>query len=291
MPEGAAGPPGSSPPPAGHHLDYGPDYFQHYSDLRSADDTPPPPYRCGEPVWEQSFAAKAREIAARLGPRTVLDAGCAIGFLVQALRREGVEAYGVDVSEWAISQVPEAIRAHCWSGSITTELPRDYDLITCIEVLEHLPAQEAEAALGNLCRHTTRVLFSSTPDHFDEVTHVNVQPPEHWAALFAVHGFFRDADFDASFIAPHAVLFQRGLSLPSAVAAYERWALCSRRELQGVRDHRDYLYSEVLELQRQLSAARAELAALEATKTFRLTRRLRRLWAKTGGRRRPTSRP
>jgi SAM-dependent methyltransferase len=266
------------------HLDYGPEYYEHYSDLRSADDQAPPPYRCGEPIWEQSFAAKAREITARLAPRTVLDAGCAIGFLVQALRREGVEAYGVDVSEWAISQVPEAIRPHCWEGSIAAELERDYDLITCIEVLEHLPGDEARAAVANLCRHTSRVLFSSTPDHFDEVTHVNVRPPEYWAALFAAHGFVRDVDFDATFISPHAVLFQKGLSLTSAVAAYERWAGLIHRELAGVRQHRDYLYSEVLELRRKSSAATAELEALQATKTFRLSRGLRRLWARTGGR-------
>ena len=275
---------GSLPAPAGHHLDYGPDYYEHYSDLRSAGDHSPPPYRCGEPIWEQSFAGKAREIVARLQPRTVLDAGCAIGFLVQALRREGVEAEGMDVSEWAISQVPEALRAYCWVGSITADLQGEYDLITCIEVLEHLPPEEAKQAVANLCRHTPRVLFSSTPDHFDEVTHVNVRPPEYWASLFAAQGFVRDVDFDATFISPHAVLFQKGLSLTSAVAAYERWAGLSHRELVGVRQHRDYLYSEVLQLQRKCAEAQTELAALKATKTFRLTRRLRQVWAKIGGR-------
>jgi len=68
----------------------------------------------------------------------VLDAGCAIGFLVEALRERGVDARGFDISEYAISQVPEHLQPYCTLGSITDEIDGRYDLITCIEVLEHL---------------------------------------------------------------------------------------------------------------------------------------------------------
>ena len=49
--------------------------------------------------------------------------------------------------------------------------------------------------MANLCPHTADVLFSSTPFDYDEATHLNVQPPDYWAALFARHGFYRDVDF------------------------------------------------------------------------------------------------
>lgn len=280
MPEIAGEQDQPSPCAEHHHVDYGSEYYEHYSTLRSGDQQADPPYRCGEPFWEQAFAGVAREIVARLKPRTVLDAGCAIGFLVQALRAEGVEAEGVDVSEWAISQAAESVSSHCRVGSITAELDKDYDLITCIEVLEHVPSVEAAAAVANLCRHTQMILFSSTPEHFDEVTHINVRPPEHWATLFAAHGFFRDVDFDAGFVAVHAVLFQKVLQLPSVIAGYERWALRSHHELVEVRQHRDQLYSEVWALRQQLSQNSAELIALKSTKTFRATKGLRELWAK-----------
>jgi hypothetical protein len=161
-------------------------------------------------------------------PQTVLDAGCAMGFLVEALRARGVEAWGIDISEYAIGQVHESTKPFCSVGSVTAPLPRRYDLITCIEVLEHLPQADAEAAVANFCAHTDDVLFSSSPDDFAEPTHVNVQPPDYWAGLFARHGFFRDVDCDLTHITPWAARFRKTNATADALAGdYERrfWQL------------------------------------------------------------------
>lgn len=204
------------------------DYYEHHLGE---------PYRWEEPKWHEFFGRVADALVAELAPTTALDAGCGIGFLVHALRSRGVEAYGFDVSEYAIAQVPEELRAYCWVASITEELERDYDLITCIEVLEHLPAELSEPAIDNLARHTSRILFSSTPGDYREATHVNVQPMEHWIALFARGGFFRNVDFDATVVAPHAVLLERGGQTPVAVARdYERWHWRHRAELIELRN-------------------------------------------------------
>jgi hypothetical protein len=96
-------------------------------------------------------------------------------------------------------------------GSITQPFERQYDLVTCIEVFEHMPTLEAEKAAENLCRSTDDILFSSTPFDYKEVTHVNVHPPEYWTAMFARHGFYRDFEFDASFLTPWAVRYTRKL--------------------------------------------------------------------------------
>src|SRR5262249_19037416 len=56
----------------------------------------------------------------------------------------------------------------------------------------------------------------------------NVRPPDYWAELFARHGFFRDVDFDASFISPWAARFRRVREpVARVVATYERrlWQL------------------------------------------------------------------
>ncbi len=222
----------------------------------------------------------ADEIVGRLAPRTALDAGCAVGFLVKALWDRGVDAWGVDFSEYAISQVPASISDRCWRASIVDELPQNYDLISCIEVLEHLPAREASLAVGNLCRHAGAILFSSTPEHFDEVTHLNVRPPYYWAGLFAQHGFYRVVDFDASFVSPHAVLFRPAGSPSEAVAAYERWHWEASRELDGIRAHRDFLHQQVDRAFAARDAAVAEREALLRTKTFRMTAQLREAWAR-----------
>jgi len=168
-----------------------------------------PAYRREEEHWQRFFAGMADAIESQINPRSVLDVGCAIGMLVEALRARGVDAKGIDVSEWAIAQIPDDLRQYCRLGSVTDELEGQFDLITCIEVVEHLPPFLAEDVIGNLCRHAQCVLFSSTPDEFDELTHLNVQGPAYWTELFWRHGFVRQGEVDATFVAPHAVVFTR----------------------------------------------------------------------------------
>jgi glycosyltransferase involved in cell wall biosynthesis len=195
------------------------------------------PYDWSEGAWVEFFGRVADAIVAELAPATVLDAGCGIGFLVDALRKRSVEAYGFDISEYAISQVPDELQSYCWVASVTEELDRDYDLIVCTEVLEHLPPDLVEDAIGNLTRHTGQILFSSTPSDFAEPTHYSVRPLESWIDLFARRGFFRNVDLDASFVAPHAVHLVRSEGTAAAVARdYERWHWRHRAELIRLRE-------------------------------------------------------
>ena len=85
-------------------------------------------------------------------PLRVLDAGCAMGLLVEALVARGVDADGVDISEYAIAQAAPEVRNRCHVGSLTTALDGQFDLIVCIEVLEHMPADDAAAALSEHLR-------------------------------------------------------------------------------------------------------------------------------------------
>jgi SAM-dependent methyltransferase len=180
------------------------------------------------PAWLNFFNSIADRLVREINPPTTLDAGCALGFLVEALRDRGVEAYGLDISEYAIQKVRDDIRPYCAVGSLTQPLPRRYDLITCIEVLEHMPRAEGEQAIAGLCAASDDILFSSTPFDYKEATHFNVQPPEYWAYRFALEGFIRDVDFDATFLTPWAVRFRRNQEpWPRVVSAYERrlWQL------------------------------------------------------------------
>ncbi|MCS7260665.1 MAG: class I SAM-dependent methyltransferase, partial [Anaerolineae bacterium] len=244
-----------------------PDYARWYDAYYYAHDCGRPYQR--DPYWLAFFGAIADQIVARIAPRTVLDAGCAMGFLVEELRRRGVESYGVDISEYAIANVHPEVRPFCWVGSICDPFPQRYDLIVCMEILEHMPAAEAPKAIANLCQHTDDILFSSTPFDYKEVTHLNVQPPEHWAELFAQHGFFRDVDFDASFILPWAVRFRRKKDPPARlVREYER------RFWQLWKENLD-LRAQALELRDQLVQAgqaqvEAEQARTIATKSLEL---------------------
>jgi cyclopropane fatty-acyl-phospholipid synthase-like methyltransferase len=134
-----------------------------------------------------------------------------------------VDAFGVDISEYAINSANESVKDYCKVSSIADPLDDLYDVIISIEVVEHMEKSESEAAITNLCKHTNKILFSSSPHDFSEVTHINVQQPEVWAQIFARNGFFRDLDYDASYITPWAALFHRDSQrLDKLVQNYER---------------------------------------------------------------------
>jgi O-antigen biosynthesis protein len=215
-------------------------------------------YDRNEPHWARFFGEIADNIIRDINPHTVLDAGCAKGFLVEALRDRGVEAYGIDASAYAISCVRDDLKSYCRVGSVIDELDRDYDLITCIEVLEHLPLAESVDAMANLCRHTGDILFSSSPTNAGEATHINVHPPEWWAERFAQNGFYRDGDYDASYIAWWTVRLRRSEDpLPRIIGNFERLYI---RTLFESRERGELALRQEGELEEQT----AEIARLRA---------------------------
>lgn len=183
--------------------------------------------------WLRFFGEVADQIVQRLHPASAFDAGCAMGFLVEALHARGVDASGLDTSEYAIGEAHHTIADRVRVGTLTEPIGGSFDLITCIEVIEHLPAADAPVALKNLADATDRLLLSTTPSEYSEPTHLNVQPPEYWAGVLADFGMYRVHDFDASFLTPWAVLFERREPRTAdVVAAYERerWHLVQERD-------------------------------------------------------------
>src|SRR5256885_3044754 len=79
---------------------YGADYYRHYWGAEG-------PYERND-TWMAFFGHVAKRVAEELQPSSVLDAGCAMGLLVEELRKRGIDAWGVDISEYAIAQVDES---------------------------------------------------------------------------------------------------------------------------------------------------------------------------------------
>ena len=159
------------------------------------------------------------------------------------------------------------MRPYCRVGGATEPFGRRYDLITCIEVLEHMSPEQAQGAIANICAHADGVLFSSSPFDYAEVTHFNVQPPEYWARLFAQQGFFRHVDVDAGFLTPWAVYFRRqDKPLAQIVGDYERsfWQMRqeSHARVQVSLEQREQLAQQEARLQelgQQLAQAQGGL--------------------------------
>jgi SAM-dependent methyltransferase len=212
----------------------------------------PIPYQ-DRAAWLARFRDVAALLIAAVQPKTAYDAGCAFGYLVEALRERGVDARGVDISDYAISQAVPDVRPYVRVGSVTEPLPDRVDLITCIEILEHVDAATGDAAIANFCAHADAVLFSSSPDDDDTDSHINIQPPHYWAERFARHGFTRDLSADVTLVAPWAALFRKG----------------------GAPDWRDYedahvaAAGRIAQLERDLTRARAAEAQLRASEVER----------------------
>jgi SAM-dependent methyltransferase len=101
----------------------------------------------GEGRWWENVA---QELADR-GSGRVLDVGCATGLLVKALEDRGVEAAGVDVSQWAVDH---AVSRSVVRGS-ALELPWDdasFDVAISQDVMEHMHPDDLPGVLGEQVR-------------------------------------------------------------------------------------------------------------------------------------------
>jgi glycosyltransferase involved in cell wall biosynthesis len=166
--------------------------------------------------WLAFFGGIADRIVSSFSPVRAYDAGCALGFLTEALWDRGVECWGRDISTYAISQVRIDMRPFCDVGSIAEPPPGpgQFDLVTCIEVVEHMPEAEALAALDVLTAAAPRLLFSSSPTDLIEPTHINVRPVIYWLREFAKRGFRPEWTHNAMYLAPHAFVTVRTEQVP-----------------------------------------------------------------------------
>ena len=171
----------------------------------------PHPYARSEP-WLGFFGNIASRIKQDFNPAAVLDAGCAIGLLVEAFHNHGIKAVGYDFSPYAIAQAPEHMKPYMFCRSIAEPFEHEADFITCIEVLEHMQEDDSLAAVRNMTQVSDIILFSSTSDDFSEPTHINVRPQEYWLKAFENEGFVWRSDYNASYVCPWAKIFVRKMS-------------------------------------------------------------------------------
>ena len=179
---------------------YGAEYYENYH---------PRPYTDTD-FWREFFGEMAGHIVRTLDVNSVLDVGCALGVLVSELRERDIQAHGIDFSKWAIanSVAPE----FCREASILEPPQRRYDLVTCIEVAEHLPERHAATVIKHLCEYADVVLFSSVPEQpegIDDPTHLNVQPARYWNRLFLAHGYRRDPMCEPFHLLPWGQLWRK----------------------------------------------------------------------------------
>lgn len=121
---------------------------------------------------------------------TVLDFGCAHGFIVKAFHILGHKAHGIDVSEWAIENCDEAVREYVSVGTVPFA---SFDWIIAKDVLEHIPNPNLAWTLEKLAASAKKGLFIVVPlslsvgcpyvvsEYEQDITHVQRLPLPAWA--------------------------------------------------------------------------------------------------------------
>ena len=72
-------------------------------------------------------------------------------------------------------------------------IDRRYDLVSCVEVLEHIPEAQADRAVGFLAGSAERsIYFSAAIPRQPGVGHINCQPSLYWMLAFERHGWELD---------------------------------------------------------------------------------------------------
>ena len=144
-------------------------------------------------IYDKSFFAGRSETVAlsasvvvpvvknMISPTSVLDIGCGQG--------EWLEAFGLDDSFGVDISAPEGEKFKGWDLRHPLELGRTFDLVLCLEVGEHLPAEAAEQLVESCVRHSNTVLFSAAVPGQAGKGHINCQPHEYWHAYFSLYEF------------------------------------------------------------------------------------------------------
>lgn len=160
-----------------------------------------------------------------LAGKRVLDIGCGGGILAEAMARQGAEVVAIDMAEASLS----VARLHQLESKLDIDYrripaeelaeqePASFDVVTCLEMLEHVPDPSAiVAACQKLVKPDGEVLFST----------INRNPKSY---LFAIIG----AEYILNLL-PRGTHEYAKFIRPSELAGWAREAGLSLKEQRGM---------------------------------------------------------
>jgi len=150
---------------------------------------------------------EASSIINNISFENVLDYGCAKGFMVHALRLLGKQAYGVDISVYAIQNCHQAVKKYVSVIDDVEELTGGWDLMIAKDVLEHTTKENVPSILESF-RTRAKQLFVVVPlgdgkrfrirEYEMDITHI-IREPEEWWLTTIVNVGFKIKFFDYQF--------------------------------------------------------------------------------------------
>ncbi len=132
------------------------------------------------------------EILKLLNPKSVIDIGCGIGTFLNIFDKCGISDYiGVD-GDWVREEQLLIDTSHFRRFDLEKEfnLNRVFDLVVCVEVVEHLSESSANTIIRSLANHGKIILFSAAIKNQGGQNHVNEQYIDYWQDKFQKQGYF-----------------------------------------------------------------------------------------------------
>ena len=165
------------------------------------------------------------ESITNLQGKRVLDVGCGGGILAESLSKAGSTVTGIDLSTKALKvaelhqlESGTTVRYRSISGEdLAKEEPQSYDVVTCMEMLEHVPDPSSVVqACAKLCKPGGCIFFST----------LNRNPKSY---LFAIIG----AEYILQLLPKGTHQYEKFIK-PSELAQFTRAAGLEVIELKGM---------------------------------------------------------
>ena len=135
---------------------------------------------------------------------SILDFGCARGYIVRAFRERGYEAWGHDISEWALKNADSAVKNYLIVND-TTLFVNSFDWVIAKDVLEHVP--QVADTIDTIMEAASVGVFVVVPlsetdnapyvveDYEKDVTHIHRLTLATWARMFFRYGWSVTASY------------------------------------------------------------------------------------------------
>jgi 2-polyprenyl-3-methyl-5-hydroxy-6-metoxy-1,4-benzoquinol methylase len=156
-------------------------------------------------IYDESFYLETQELKSEslrqvasilcrhLAFETAVDIGCGAGQLLVELKKQGKDVLGCENSAAAIRVAPREVTVFQADAGKPVHLNRQFDLVVCIEVAEHIHKRRSARLVANCTGLGRQVFFTAAPRGQSGVGHINLQPYSFWIKLFAEQGFSHQA--------------------------------------------------------------------------------------------------
>jgi 2-polyprenyl-3-methyl-5-hydroxy-6-metoxy-1,4-benzoquinol methylase len=186
------------------------------------------------PDMIKDFSSTVRFLISQLGTQaSFLDVGCAYGFLVKLAYEQGLDAYGLDISSYAIKrgkelnhEIKDRLIVAKAEKVASVYGEKRFNVISALEVLEHVPNPREALLSIYLGLKRKGWLLISTPSPVlwgdKDVTHIFVRSLKDWKKELKQLGFEVKAPF--FFYSPsNKILAQIGTALDRNKHLSELW--------------------------------------------------------------------